>query len=92
MYFVQAFMKDEIFKNDKSVHKYAILYSSSFFKVINYTVRHFDDLSEHKYTCKFYLKFIKYFYKHGIYKKDLGKITKYLYRGYNEFWTLQKAL
>lgn len=85
---IKFFLKEEMFTKDPSHHKYATLYASSFFRVINFTLRHFDELSENKYTCKFYLKFIKYFYKHGIYKKAM---TKRLYRGYNNNWIVSES-
>jgi hypothetical protein len=88
---IRDFLRDEIFVQDDNKHKYAALYASSFFRVINYTLRNFDELKEHKYTCKFYLKFIKYFYKHGIYQKDLLLLSKKLYRGYNNNWVLTET-
>ena len=87
---VKVFLKEEMFIKDTNKHKYVILYASSFYRIINYNLRNFDELSEHKYTCQFYLKFLKYFYKYGVYKDDIKKKTRKLYRGYTNTWIFSK--
>lgn len=70
------------FKKSTSPHKYAILYASKFYRVINPCLRDIDNHPNRKYICKFYVNFVNYFFDHGKTQSEIVKRTKQLYRGY----------
>jgi hypothetical protein len=76
---------DDEFVESRNPHKYALLWASGQYKVINHNMRNYTPIfikrnAPNTYT--FVCKFARYFAKHGLSKEDLLKkgITK-LYRG-----------
>ncbi len=81
---VKEFLTDEDFKHDKSKHKFVLLWSSKFYRIINKIIRLYPlevVLSYTKYTKYFMKKMVQYFYDNGYYKTELLQRGKYLYRG-----------
>jgi len=78
---VKSFLKEAIFKKDISPHKYAILYASKFYRVINPYLRDIESHTKRKYICKFYVNFVNYFFEYGKKQSEIAKLTKVLYRG-----------
>ena len=74
---------DKYFIKDKNPHKYALMYSSKCYIIINKTLRNneINELMKSETTSIFIIGFIKYFYEYGIYKETIVKKIKYLYRG-----------
>lgn len=79
---LQSIFYDVDFKNDHNPHKFALLYASKLYRVINNTLRTQPVLNPGSNICKFFRRFVRYFYKHGIYSKDI-KGAK-LYRGFSK--------
>jgi hypothetical protein len=81
---VKAFLLDDDFREDKNPHKYIILWSSKFYRLINKVMRNHDIseiLQRTKYIRRYITKMVKYFFKYGLYKDDLIKRSQKLYRG-----------
>lgn len=81
---IKHFLVDEDFKKNKNPHKYILLWSTKFYRLVNRIMRKYsleDILNETKYTKRFLKKMVKYFFDHGIYKDDIIKKTHTLYRG-----------
>ena len=82
---IRASLTEKQFKKDTNPHKYAILWSSRLYKVINEIMRN-NNLNEiqarYPYTLLFLYRFVEYFERYGKTKKQLisNNITK-LYRG-----------
>lgn len=81
---VKSVVTDVLFKKDTNPHKYAILYASKFYRVINPFLRDIENHTNRKYICRFYISFINYFFEYGKKQRDIAKMTKKLYRGYTK--------
>ena len=79
---VKAFMRDIFFVKDTSPHKYAVLYASKFYRVINPCLRDIEKHPHRKYICRFFVNFVKYFFEHGKKQSEIAQKVKVLYRGY----------
>ena len=83
-YSVKSILNNEFMKNTNP-HKYAKLWASKFYKIIAKIMRNYDIVeikNSYPYSFFYISNFIKYFYTHGYYKKDLLEHNvKYLYRG-----------
>jgi hypothetical protein len=81
---IKSFLIDEDFRKDKSPHKYVILWSSKFYRLINVVMRNNpieEVLKSTKYARRYIIKMVRYFFKYGLYKEDIIKRSPYLYRG-----------
>lgn len=81
---VRPFLVDDDFKRDKNPHKYVLLWSTKFYRLINNIMRAFPleiVLRETKYTKYYVIKLVKYFIKHGVSKKEVMERSPLLYRG-----------
>jgi len=78
---VRSFLKDAFFKKDINPHKYAILYASKFYRVINPYLRDIENHQKRKYICQFFVNFVKYFYNYGKPQKEIVSRCSKLYRG-----------
>ena len=77
-----AALFDAEFKNDKDVHKFALIWASKAHTHINGLLRNRDvikNISENPGIAYFAKNFIDYFYAHGVRGKDIG--VRSLYRG-----------
>lgn len=75
------------FRRNTNPHKYAVLWSSKFYKTINHIMRNNDPhkiISQFKYSAYFIKAFIEYFYTHGSSANEIRKQTLKLYRGYDD--------
>jgi hypothetical protein len=81
---IKATLKSKSFKNDKSEHKYAVLWASKFYRTINRIMRN-KTFEEQVSTCPYAIKYIKHFLKyfdtHGVTAEQLLLKTNVLYRG-----------
>ena len=80
---VKSFLLNEDFRKDKNRHKYVILWSSKFYRLINRIMRiyHLHDIMKTKYTRHFVKRMIKYFFEYGLEINELLKKGSKLYRG-----------
>lgn len=81
---VKAFLTDIDFRRYKSKHKYVLLWSTKFHRLINKILRtNAIDwiLANLKYTRHYFKKMVLYFYSEGNYKHELQSKGLYLYRG-----------
>jgi len=81
---VKAFLLDVDFRSDRNKHKYVLLWTSKFYRLINRIVRAHTlqyVMKNAKYTRHFIKRMVAYFYENGVYKKDLQKMSSTLYRG-----------
>jgi len=78
---VKTFLKDSTFHKDVDPHKYAILYASKFYRVINPYLRDIESHTKRKYICRFYINFVNYFFEYGKKQSDIVKRCSKLYRG-----------
>jgi hypothetical protein len=82
---------DEEFLKNTNPHKFIILWASKFHRTINKVMRNHliqSKPKQHKYALFFIQKLIKYFFKHGMYKKDIK--FRFLYRGLSSDFVLRK--
>jgi hypothetical protein len=83
---------DRTFKKKKDPHKFALLWSSKFYKIFNSSMRSLVSKDSEEAISIFFASrpntlyfakgFVDYFYTYGVYKEQLQNLTpKYLYRG-----------
>lgn len=80
---VKGFLIDDDFRKTKDDHKYILLWSSKFHRLINRIMRKYDimTLMKHsKYVKHFIMKIIKYFVAHGVFRSEVNKMSRYVYR------------
>lgn len=87
---VGAYLSEEDFTHDKNPHKYALLWASKFYRVLNNVMRNVKDVSSiPPYTKEFVSAFVAYFKKHGIKKQAVMALTRCLYRGVDKTYRLK---
>jgi len=75
---------DQDFLGDTNIHKYALLWSSKFYQLINHIMRDVPlEKIITKYPCATYYvrEYIKYFYQKGLTRDQLLQKYTHLYRG-----------
>lgn len=83
---IKATLKSKHFRKDSSVHKYAVLWASKFYRIINRIMR-MKTFEEQVATCPYAIRYIKHFLKyfetHGVTSDQLSSKTRstVLYRG-----------
>jgi hypothetical protein len=86
---IKSYLLDADFKQDNNKHKYILLWSSKFYRIINKIMRKYPldlILNDTKYTRHYIIKMIHYFFKYGIHKDKLK--DDYLYRGVDKDFLL----
>ena len=76
---------DKKFRNDKNTHKYAYLWTTKFYRLVNKCMRDNEfnqQVSELPHAVYFIKNYIEYFFQHGIFYKDISDKTRILFRGY----------
>lgn len=84
---------DTDFMKNPNPHKYAVLWSSKFYRKINEIMRSVRAeviLKDYKYSRYFIKKFVRYFYSHGVQKDRIG--CDIIYRGYNADFRLHNVV
>ena len=84
---------DELFMNNSNVHKYALLWASRFYTLLNNimgNISHEVIINDYPNTLYFIKNYINYFGEYGVYKKDLEVLNiKQLYRGVSNNFIVQ---
>ena len=78
-----ASMIDKRFKKSTNPHKFVLLWTSKFYRVVNGCMRNKtvdDQIQDVPHAIYFIQNYIEYFYTHGIHAKDIT--IKKLFRGY----------
>ena len=89
---VKQFLIEDDFRNDKNQHKYILLWSTKFYRLFNKIMRNFgidEIMKETKYTRRYIIKIVKYFFKYGLYKEDIMRKASQLYRGMDKDFELE---
>lgn len=90
---VFASMLDKRFKKDRNPHKFAIIWTSKFYRLVNNCMRNKEideQVKEIPHAVYFIKNYIDYFYKHGVQSNDIS--SKRLYRGYKLQYTLDHEI
>lgn len=88
---VFASMLDKRFKKSKNPHKFAILWTSKFYRAANGCMRSTSidfQVQTLPHAIYFIQNYMEYFFKHGVYKKDIQKDSNRLFRGYKSQFSL----
>lgn len=92
----KAIIRSNDFRKLDTTHKYAILWASKFYRLINRLMRSksFDEItSGYPYATRYICKFLKYFDQYGKNKQELIKNNiKSLYRGLTADFTLSQNI
>lgn len=88
-------MLDKRFKRSKNPHKFAVIWTSKFHRAANKCMRFFTidyQVANLPHAIYFIQNFIEYFFKYGVYVKDIKKDAQQLFRGYQAQFSFPENL